>query len=136
LTLFIYGVCAVNKWVSSERIATELYLLLLIHAAFFVLPLVIGFTLYFTILHSFKVLTQEYTFLEERKGKLSIARFAGMLAPYTLLSVFGLGLLLWLQFSEILNASGLLIALILISAVTLPHSVVMEGFYHQKNNRN
>jgi Brp/Blh family beta-carotene 15,15'-monooxygenase len=31
LTLFIYGVCAVNKWVSSERIATELYLLLLIH---------------------------------------------------------------------------------------------------------
>ncbi len=130
-TLVILGVGLYRKTVNTERFFTEIYTLALIHFCFFVLPLIVGFTLYFVILHSLKVLKDEFTYLLVRRQNFSLWEFVKLLSPFTLLSIAGTTLLLYISHIEWIEISNVLLVLILISILTLPHSIVMNGFYQQ-----
>lgn len=122
--------------ISLEKLMTEVLFFGLIHVCFFLLPILIGFTLYFIVLHSLKVLLEEYTYLQSIKSNLGLKNFIWQLIPYTFLSVLGGGLLFYLNLEGYLFMSGTFILLILISSITLPHSIVMEGFYnHNTTNK-
>ena len=69
VTVFILIVTLKRKQISSERFFFEIYLFILIHICFYILPLIVGFTLYFVILHSFKVLSEEFSYLKSRRKK-------------------------------------------------------------------
>jgi Brp/Blh family beta-carotene 15,15'-monooxygenase len=131
VTLGILLWAVVKKQLSIERFFNELYVFGLIHFGFFVLPLIVGFTLYFITLHSLKVLTEEFTYLKERRKNFSIKSFIQLLLPFTLLSVVGSGILVIFSNTGWIPASNVLIFFILISILTLPHSIVMDGFYHK-----
>jgi Brp/Blh family beta-carotene 15,15'-monooxygenase len=119
------------KKIDLERAGIELLLLLLIHLCFYLFPLIIAFTFFFVILHSFKVLNQEYAYLRQLRPQLNPVSFLLELLPFTILSIFGMAIIYMLLVSGWIPVSELLLSFILISVITLPHSVVMEYFYRR-----
>ncbi len=118
-----------KKYLKVETIFMELVVVSLILICFYLLPLLIGFSLYFIILHSYKVLKEEYIFLISEKEVKSFLKFLAMVAPFTLLSVFGIAFLFALIYFELLSLSYGYCLLIVISSITLPHVFVMNKFY-------
>jgi Brp/Blh family beta-carotene 15,15'-monooxygenase len=129
LSLAIIWYLFIRSKIDIERALIESILLGLIHFAFFTLPIIIGFTLYFVLLHSLKVMFDEYRFLSVNMRSFSILKFIQMLAPFTLLSIAGCMILFGLTLTGFLSISLAFLFLMLISAITLPHSIVMEIFY-------
>jgi hypothetical protein len=103
--------------------------LALIFVSFYLMPVIIGFTLYFVILHSFKVLGEEYRFLKLAKEVKSRVAFVKLLTPFSILSFFGMGVVFALIHFNILAMSYGYCLLIIISSITLPHVFVMNKFY-------
>ncbi|NNF36144.1 MAG: beta-carotene 15,15'-dioxygenase, Brp/Blh family [Saprospiraceae bacterium] len=132
IAILIY--CRIAKSISSEQLITELLFFGLIHVCFFLLPILIGFTLYFIVLHSLKVLIEEFEYLKKIKSNIGLKTFILQLLPYTFLSLLGGVVLLVLNVQGYLYMSGAFLLLVLISSITLPHSIVMEGFYHHHSN--
>jgi Brp/Blh family beta-carotene 15,15'-monooxygenase len=130
-SILSYGL--VKKIVSAERAAIEVFLMGLILFSFMVFPILTSFTLFFVVIHSLKVLSDEYDFMFNLRNKFSIGLFLKLLFPYTVLSLVGSAFLLAVSYMEWLPISNLLLVFILISVLTLPHSIVMEGFYRQRS---
>ncbi|MFT5885570.1 MAG: Brp/Blh family beta-carotene 15,15'-monooxygenase [Arcticibacterium sp.] len=122
-----------NNSITLQYFIKETAILGLIHLCFFHLPILVGFTLYFCTLHSMQVLTEEFEYLKKRMHQMSAYKFLKLLTPFTLLSLIGSGILLFLSQSEILNISSTLLLFILISILTLPHSIVMDNFYFKSS---
>jgi Brp/Blh family beta-carotene 15,15'-monooxygenase len=120
----------IKKIISLEQLITELLFFGLIHICFFLLPILIGFTLYFIVLHSLKVLIEEFEYLQKIKSILGLKSFILQLLPYTLLSILGGAFLFILNMQGYFYMSSAFILLVLVSSITLPHSIVMESFYH------
>ncbi|MEQ8624262.1 MAG: Brp/Blh family beta-carotene 15,15'-dioxygenase [Vicingaceae bacterium] len=120
------------QYVSTQNLALEMVQIILILASFYLFPVIIGFSLYFIILHSFRVLLQEYDYLKESAKIKSILQFVKLLLPFTLLSSVGLGLMVMAVYFFKIQLNLPVQLLILTSAITLPHVLVMEYFYSSK----
>ena len=129
MTLVLMLILRLRSRISWEVMFMEILVFMLILVCFYLMPLLIGFTLYFVILHSFKVLKEEYDFLNEEMGVKSILGFVKIIAPFTLLAVFGIFLMYGLIYLDMVSLSYGYCLLIIISAITLPHVFVMNNFY-------
>ncbi|MEJ6796364.1 MAG: Brp/Blh family beta-carotene 15,15'-dioxygenase [Flavobacteriales bacterium] len=118
-----------SKALKLEALFMEVLILALIFVSFYLMPVIIGFTLYFVILHSFKVLGEEYRFLKLAKEVKSRVAFVKLLTPFSILSFFGMGVVFALIHFNILAMSYGYCLLIIISSITLPHVFVMNKFY-------
>lgn len=128
LLLATFSLKIYRRKISTARFLAELYQGIIIMGAFYISSPLLGFSLYFIILHSLRVLWHEYQYLE-----VNLTAFIKMLLPFTLLSLVGMGLLLWIINFFALPLSLPLSALIFISCLTFPHSIVMEAFYQKVN---
>lgn len=131
LTIFvlIWTIALFQKKIRIKVFALEIIVLALILFSFYLFPLLIGFTLYFAVLHSYKVLREEYDYM---KSKAFVKRFIDFLKavfPYTALSMFGMLAFIALIEFEVIDMSYGYILLILVSSITLPHAFVMDEFY-------
>lgn len=115
--------------ISTADAIEEIVILLSIHIAFLLLPLILGFTLYFVIMHSLKVVLQEFDYLSKIKKIKSITHFIGLLLPNTLVSIAAAGLFFYLHFNGFFSFSLNLMLFVMISLITLPHAFVMDKFY-------
>lgn len=122
----------INKSISIQTFGLELLQYLIIISAFYLFPIVLGFSLYFIILHSFRVLLQEYDFLKKSYRIKNVFQFVKLLFPFTLISVIGLGLILSSVYFFDLKIALPYLLIALTSAVTIPHALVMEVFYYKK----
>ncbi len=135
VVLFLSSICffvvlAYNyKAFSIKQLGLEFILFLLIHLCFYFHSLLLGFSLYFATLHSFQVLKEEYKFLNSKVKYLNMASFLTKLLPYTIISLVGITVMLCLSHYQIIPFSKTLLIFMSISALTLPHSMVMENFY-------
>jgi len=120
-----------HQVVSGTSLLRELYTLTLIHITFYILPILPAFTLYFAILHSAGVLIEEFGFLRKSTTGLTVSKFALQLLPYTFVSLLGGSGLYLLIHYDLLKISYVFLAIVLISILTLPHSVVMNKFYQK-----
>jgi hypothetical protein len=118
------------KKIDLDRFFSEIFLLFLIHATFYLFPFIIGFTLYFVALHSLKVMNDEYIFLKKETPNFKILDFIKLLAPYSVLSICFTALLLFLSYNNIIGYSVPLLSIMIISVITLPHAIVMNIFYN------
>ena len=121
-----------KKIINWNKLFSELFLFGLIHLTFYLFPFIIGFTLYFVILHSIKVMNYEYNFLKNESKNFNWVNFLKLVTPYTLLSLFFTGLFFVLSYNDIIPISIPLLSIIIISAITLPHAIVMHIFYNEK----
>ena len=131
LTLFYLFYLRFNKKLKSSVFNSELFQMLLIHITFYLFPVIISFTLYFVFLHSLKVLSQEFKYLNRHMGITSILKFIKLLAPHTILSLIFVSIFIFLSSKNIIDISILLFSIISISVITLPHSIVMTKFYEK-----
>lgn len=118
-----------NTLFSTHELVRELYVLALMALSFAVLPTLIAFSLYFVLLHSLKVISQEYEYCQRAFHIKSKVQFAKLFLPLTLVSLAGMaGIIGALVF---FNYHGLIpfALLIMLSCITIPHSLVMEKFY-------
>ena len=130
--LIILGISYIfKKEMKFELLFREIYTLFLIHVAFYLLPILPAFTLYFVILHSAKVMIDEYTFLHQIVKGYSVLDFIKAVTPFTLISFIGATGIVLLTHYGLFNFSYILIAIVLISILTLPHSIVMNRFYQE-----
>ena len=129
LVLLIY--LFFKKQISTKRLSSELFLIALIHLTFYLFPFVIGFTLYFVVLHSIRVMNQEYLFFKSEDGSFGLVKFFKLLLPYSLLSIFFTCVLLALSHLGYLGISIPFLSIIIISVITLPHAIVMHIFYNK-----
>jgi len=118
-----------KKYLSTENMLMEFLVISLILICFYLLPFLIGFSIYFIILHSLKVLKEEYHFLVAEKQIGSIFKFVQLISPFTLFSVGGILVLFGLIYLEFIPFSYGYCLLIAISSITLPHVFVMNDFY-------
>lgn len=125
IMLFIY------KKIKIERLLSEFFLLFLIHVTFYLFPFIIGFTLYFVVLHSLKVMQDEIEFFKKDNPEFSFLDFLKLLAPYSILSIFFTTILLLLSYYSYIPYSIPFLSIIIISVITLPHAIVMNIFYNE-----
>ena len=133
--VFLLGIVTISKLISVESLLMELLVLTLILFCFFLMPFLIGFTLYFVILHSLKVLREEFSFLILEKVITSFGQFIKLIAPFSFLSLCGIGFFLALIYLEFLKISYGYLALIIVSSITVPHVFVMNKFYNLLSDR-
>ena len=129
LTLGLLFFLTLKDHLTMENTFMEILVLSLIFICFYLLPFLIGFTIYFIILHSFKVLKEEFHFLDTENEISSIYSFIKLITPFTLLSVVGILFLFGLIYIDIFTISYGYCLLIVISSITLPHVFVMNKFY-------
>ena len=130
-TIFLLVYLFIKNQISIKRLSSELFLIALIHLTFFLFPFVIGFTLYFVVLHSIRVMNQEYLFFKSEDVSFSLIKFLKLLLPYSLLSIFFTSVLLILSHIGFLGISIPFLSIIIISVITLPHAIVMHIFYNK-----
>lgn len=129
VTLGFIVYLTVKDYLTIENMVMELLVISLILISFYLLPFLIGFSIYFIILHSFKVLKEEYHFLDSEKEISSVYNFIQLITPFTLLSIFGILFLFGLIYFNVITISYGYCLLIVISSITLPHVFVMNTFY-------
>lgn len=117
---------------AHEKFLIECIQLFFVILAFYAFPFFVGFTLFFIILHSAEVLKEEYLYLKEKNIAAGLSAFIYKLLPYSLLSLFGIVFIYFLSKLAWINISFDYCLLLIISSITVPHSVVMNNFYHNQ----
>jgi Brp/Blh family beta-carotene 15,15'-monooxygenase len=130
-SLLILSILAIKKRLNLDRFFSELFLILILHITFYLFPFLIAFTMYFVILHSIRVMHQEYMFLKKKNDIFNFLGFIKILAPYSLLSIFFTAVIIILSYLSIIPYSIPLVSIIIISVITLPHAIVMHIFYNE-----
>jgi Brp/Blh family beta-carotene 15,15'-monooxygenase len=101
-------------------------------ASFVVLPFLIAFTLYFILFHSINAFKHQFQWLKKNIANYSLRSFIKDLSLFSIASISGMVALLF--FVETNNQQEMVqYFFILISIVTLPHSILFDQFY--KNRR-
>ncbi|QCK15769.1 Brp/Blh family beta-carotene 15,15'-dioxygenase [Mangrovivirga cuniculi] len=132
VTLILLIKNRLNGFISNNELLRELYLIALIGISFKLFDLLLGFTLYFIILHSLKVLRQEFSYFKIKSKLKNVFQFMKLLLPFTLISILGIILIfIIVSFFERPDLIPFL-GIVLISCITIPHAFVMEIFYENK----
>lgn len=129
LTLGLFIWFYITKEMKLEHLLMELLVLGLILGCFYLLPIVIGFTLYFVILHSFKVLREEFHYLINMTKVTGVVSFIKLITPFTLFSIGGIVFVFLFIHLGVIELSYGYTLMIVISSITLPHVFVMNTFY-------
>jgi Brp/Blh family beta-carotene 15,15'-monooxygenase len=129
LSVLLMGVCLLKVQPDAKRFWTEIGIFFLLHLAFFTLPPLLAFSIYFAIWHSLKVLDEEYVYMKKIGSIKGLKGFVKLLLPYSSISIVGALLIIagfsYFQFS----ISPFFLTIIFLSVLTLPHSVVMMNWY-------
>ena len=120
---------------NKMRFGAELMIFLLLHLAFFTIPPLLAFALYFAIWHSLKVLYQEYVFLSQKRKRFGLKKFIKELLPFSIVSIVGASLLLYVFSYFEFSISPFFLTIIFLSVLTLPHSIVMDNWYQKIQNK-
>ncbi len=119
-----------RKYLSPGMALQEAGVLVILFVLVRYTSLYMAFALYFGLWHSARVMVTEYRFLSQDKSKnLSIVSFIKAFVPFSLLSFAGIAILFVLAFALKATISTFLLFLIFISALTMPHVLVMHGMY-------
>lgn len=132
-TTFLMLIYLVYKnYISLENMFSEIFQAFLIFITFYLFPIIIGFTLYFVFIHSFRSLYHEFIFLKKENKSMSFFNFFKLLMPHSLISYLFTFLICYLSVNNFIAVSLPMIILIIISIITLPHAIVMSIFYNYK----
>ena len=117
-----------QRFFTLEILFSEIFFLLLVHITSYIFPLIICFTLFFIILHSLPSMESQYIFFKKCDSSFNYTKFILLMLPYSFISCFSSVILILLSYYNYLSISIPLLAIIIISVITLPHSIVMYLF--------
>jgi Brp/Blh family beta-carotene 15,15'-monooxygenase len=131
LTLMLLVAQFLKGKLKVESLVIETFILALVYLTAHLFTFLIGFTLFFIVLHSFKMLQEEFNHFYQKADWVSVTRFLHKLLPLTIISILGVIVLLSLIYFEWIKITYAFALIITISSITLPHVFVMEKFYHK-----
>jgi Brp/Blh family beta-carotene 15,15'-monooxygenase len=126
--LLIIGLRRIGS-VNTPQMLREITNLLILSFVLFHTPLLLGFAIYFTLWHSLGSLLNQVAFFRRQTPSFTLLHYYLQAAPYTLLSLVGLFLLVLSK--PFLGSDVSLISLffVLIACITLPHILLVEESY-------
>jgi len=124
----LFGIRLASQ-IEPSLLLRELVKLCVLSFMFYFTPLLVGFTLYFTLWHSLSSLLDQVSFFRHQWPSFTLKSYYYQAAPYTLLAIFGLLGLIFGQSYMFPGASFLSLFLILIACMTLPHIILVEERY-------
>ena len=105
-----------------------------LNLSYLFLPFLVAFTLYFILFHSLNAFQHQYGWLRRRIRNYRLKSFLKDLSLFSFLSIGGLMLLIYLlkekEWSELI-----IYFFMIISIVTLPHSILFDQFYKSRKAR-
>ena len=131
LTVLMLLFLVYKKYITTEDMFSEIFQYFLIFITFYLFPIIIGFTLYFVFIHSFRSLYHEYKYLKKIKKIKSIFNFIKLLIPHSIAAYFFTFIICYASLNNVLNISIPMVILIIVSVITLPHALVMSNFYNK-----
>lgn len=96
-------------------------------------PLLIGFVVYFGFWHALPSMMTEYRYLSRFTDYNSFKKFTIQLLPFSLISFFGIGILLILGLNFLSTSELILLFFVLISLISFPHILYMDRFLRKQN---
>ncbi len=130
LSILSFAYMFLQGYLGFQKLLSEVFFLAMIHLTAFLFPIVICFTLYFIVLHSLPSIVHQFSFFRKLKENFSVLELIKLMAPYSILSLTMSFLLIGLSYYNIIPISIPLISLIIISVITLPHTIVMYNLNH------
>lgn len=95
-------------------------------------PLLIGFIVYFGFWHSLPSMLKEYDFLSGFEAYNSPKKFTIQLMPFSIISLFGISIILFLGLKYLEMNELILLFFVLISLISFPHILYMDKFLRQE----
>ncbi|MGK0365913.1 MAG: Brp/Blh family beta-carotene 15,15'-monooxygenase [Saprospiraceae bacterium] len=127
-TVILY---AKNK-ISKSKLLEEWAILLLFSVLFYSTTLLVGFAVYFVFWHSLDSVKDQLIKLREIHPDYTLKKYLRQIIPFTLLAFGSIGLFVWLSPVVLMTDAWISQFFILISIVTLPHSLLMDSFLEDK----
>jgi Brp/Blh family beta-carotene 15,15'-monooxygenase len=115
--------------ISFERLWKEIGKILILSVMFYFTPMLVGFTIYFTLWHSLGSLLSQLTFYKKLWPNFTIIDYYQQAAPYTILAVLGFVAMVAGHQYILPDVSIISTFLIFIACVTLPHIFLVEESY-------
>lgn len=134
LLILWFAITGYHKEMRSQEISKELFFLFIIHISAFLFSLLICFTLFFIVLHSVPSLVNQYEHLKSKTPGFNLAAFIKLMLPFSSLSLFFITAVLACSYYEIIPLSIPLLTVVLISVITLPHTLIMCEFNKSKSD--
>tara|TARA_R110002096_G_scaffold206083_1_gene392200 strand:- start:160 stop:1056 length:897 start_codon:yes stop_codon:yes gene_type:complete len=141
LTSILMGIAAIHSFllfrknrIDASQLRRQIYLLITLVISFSMLPFIIAFTLYFILFHSLNAFKHQFQWLQSKFIRYTIKSLIGDLLLFSLFSIFGILAFIFTIQPE--NWSNLIsYFFILISVITLPHSILFDQFYKFKRSK-
>ncbi|MBK9150245.1 MAG: Brp/Blh family beta-carotene 15,15'-dioxygenase [Saprospiraceae bacterium] len=127
--LFIVLLVLMRK-ISLSRFLNEIFKLTILSIVFYFTPMLISFTIYFTLWHSLSSLLSQMAFYKKLWPSFTIKDYYIQAAPYTLAAIIGLVIMIFIYQTFSPGISSISIFMIFIASMTLPHIFLVEQSYH------
>jgi len=120
-----------NKKIQKVQVRRLIEMIVFTMLMFSLLPFLMAFTIYFILFHSINSFKHQFNWIKERSNRYTLKSFFKDLSLFSILSIFGL-----VVFIYFLNPDSLeeltSYFFILVSVITLPHSIVFDQFYKNR----
>ena len=121
-----------NGQIKRKRVIEQTFKVLIFFISFSVLPFIIAFTLYFILFHALNAFRHQFNWLKGNIHGYTIKRFLKDLLLFSSLSIFGILTLIYFIQPES-SSEMLSYFFVIISIITLPHSILFDQFYKNRN---
>ena len=130
--LGLLGYARVQQLLTDQQLIQEIGNLVVLGLLAYTTPLFVAFITYWALWHSFNSMIEITTFLTRQAHTLAVGGFYQRALPLSLITFAGIGVVFWLTRSYGSRESMLAIFFIIIAAVTVPHTILMDVLYRQK----
>jgi Brp/Blh family beta-carotene 15,15'-monooxygenase len=132
VNLVFLVIAELRQMLTRQQFIQELVNLGVLGLLAYTTPLFVAFITYWALWHSFNSMIEISTFLTKQAGNLNVKGFYKRALPLSLITFSGIAFVFWLSKSFGSTESMVAIFFIIIAAITLPHSVLMDVLYKQK----
>jgi Brp/Blh family beta-carotene 15,15'-monooxygenase len=118
-----------KNYINKKALILQLIGLALLMVAFYALPLILGFTVYFVFWHSFGSMIDQVKFIRKKSVNFSWLSYFRNALPSTIIAIFFIAFcFLGNNYFE-LGFTIVQIFFVILSLFTLPHSILVEQIY-------
>lgn len=130
-SLFLFSLILVSIQ-NLNKIHLLLAEIIFLSLLLYILPVLLAFILYFGFWHALPSMMAEFESLTARIQQGKIKKFISQLAPFSIISFIGIGIILYLAKSYLNKDQMILLFFILISLISAPHIWVMNNFLEKR----
>lgn len=134
LLFFVASIILVSLQ-NLDKIHILLSEIILLSFLLYTLPVLMGFILYFGFWHALPSMMAEFDSLTAKIEHGKIKKFIIHLAPFSIISFLGIGIILFLSNSYLNEEQMILLFFILVSLISAPHIWVMNNFLEKRETQ-